>query len=234
MNETLRQLQAANPAINILPVQDPAFKRYGVYHTRYDPAEMIARTKAILAPAILPQAEGVVYEASVPALEQPSAFNTAIVREVYGGMPTQVGWCYGKNVQMAGLEYHKGAEIDVCITDAILLVGHVQDIVWGEEIRYDTSKVAAFYAPAGSVVELSPWNLHFAPIHARKGSNFATLVYLPRGTNENLTFSVDKVDENKLLFAINKWLIVHPGATGLVQAGAYPGMVGDDIFVKPV
>ncbi len=229
MNDTLRKLQAANPTLNILSVDDPAFQRYGVCHTRYDATEMIARAKALL-----PQADGVVYEASVPALEEPSALNTAIIQEVYGGMPTQVGWCYGKNVQMAGLEYHKGAEIDVCITDAILLVGHVQDIVWGEEIRYDTRKVAAFYAPAGSVVELSTWNLHFAPIHAHQGGSFATLVYLPRGTNEDLTFSVDKVGENKLLFAINKWLIVHPGAAGLVKAGAYAGMVGDDIFVTPV
>jgi len=228
MNDTLRKLQAANPALNILSVQDAAFKRYGVCHTRYDPAEMIARAKAIL-----PQSDAVMYEPSVLALEEPCAFNTAIIQEVYGGMPTQVGWCYGKNVQMAGLEYHKGAEIDVCITDAILLVGHVQDIDFGE-MRYDTKKVAAFYAPAGSVVELSTWNLHFAPIHAHQGGSFATLVYLPRHTNEELTFTVDKVGENKLLFAINKWLIVHPGAAGLVKAGAYPGMVGDDIFVKPV
>ena len=228
MNDTLRKLQAANPTLNVLSVQDPAFQRYGTYHTRYDSGEMLARAKAIM-----PQSEGIVYEPSVAALEKPCALNTAIIQEVYGGMPTQVGWCYGKNVQMAGLEYHKGNEIDVCITDVVLLVGHVQDIVWGEEIRYDTSEVAAFYAPAGSVVELPAWNLHFAPIHAREGGSFATLVYLPRGTNENLTFAVDKVGENKLLFAINKWLIVHPGAKGLVEQGAYAGMVGEDIFLKP-
>jgi len=68
----------------------------------------------------------------------------------------------------------------------------------------------------------------------RKGGSFATLVYLPKGTNEPLTFSVEKVGENKLLFAINKWLIVHPGAKALVGQGAYPGMVGDDILIQPV
>ena len=49
-----------------------------------------------------------------------------------------------------------------------------------------------------------------------------------------LTFSVPPQGENRLLFAINKWLIVHPDAKGLVDDGAYPGMVGDDIIVKPV
>ncbi len=229
MNEILRKLQLANPALGFLSVEAPEFARYGRFLTRYDPTEVIARAKAILPPA----AE-VVYEPSVAALEKPSAFNTAMAQEVYGGMPVQVGWCYGQNTQMAGLEYHKGSEVNVCLTDAVLLVGHVQDIVLGAEITYDTRKVAAFYAPAGSVVELSPWNLHFAPIHVAQGGSFATLVYLPKGTNEPLPYAVEKVGENKLLFAINKWLIVHPGAAGLVAAGAYPGMVGNDIVVKPV
>jgi hypothetical protein len=229
MNEALQKLRAANPKLNILGVDAPEFARYGRLLKRYDPSEVIAWAKAIL-----PQTQGVAYEPSVAALEKPAAFNTAMLNEVYGGMPMQVGWCYGQNLQMAGLEYHKGSEVDVCLTDAILLVGHVQDIVFGEEMRYDTRKVAAFYAPTGSVVELSPWNLHFAPIHVQTGGSFATLVYLPKGTNEPLTFKVDPVGENKLLFAINKWLIVHPGATGLVKQGAYPGMVGEDIFVKAI
>jgi len=229
MHEALRKLQLANPRLGLLSVEAPEFARYGRFLTRYDPSEVIARAQAIL-----PKATGIVYEPSVAELEKPSAFNTAMANEVFGGMPVQVGWCYGQNTQMAGLEYHKGIEVDICLTDAVLLVGHVQDIAFSEEISYDTRKVAAFYAPAGSVVELSPWNLHFAPIHVAKGGGFATLVYLPKGTNEPLAYTVDKVGENKLLFAINKWLIVHPGASSLVVAGAYPGMVGDDILVEPV
>lgn len=228
MSDTLSRLQAANPALNILPVTSPEFARYGRLLTRYDPSEVIAKAQAIL-----PDTEGVVYEPSVAALEVASAFNTAMVNEVYGGMPTQVGWCYGKNLQMAGLEYHKGSEVNVCLTDAVLLVGHVQDVEFGDEIRYDTGKVAAFYAPAGAVVEFSPWNLHYAPIHTTEGGSFATLVYLPKGTNEPLTFSVPKVGENRLLFAINKWLLIHPDIEDMVKAGAYPGLVGDDIFVTP-
>ena len=229
MNDTLKKLQAANPKLGLLSVEAPEFTRYGQVLKRYDPGEMIARAKAIL-----PKTEGIVYEPSVPALEKPSAFNMALLHEVYGGMPMQVGWCYGANLQMAGLEYHRGSEVDVCLTDQVLLVGHVEDIAYGAEITYDTGHVAAFYAPAGSVIELPAWNLHFAPIQVAKGGRFATLVYLPKGTNEPLTFSMEKAGENKLLFAINKWLIVHPGAKALVEQSAYPGMVGEDIFVKPV
>jgi len=227
IHPTQRALQAVNPKLNILSVDTPIFKRYGRLLAQVDPSEVIANAKAIL-----PDTEGVVYEASVPALEKPTAFTEQITREVYGGMPVQVGWCYGKNLQMAALEYHKGSEVVVCLTDTILLVGVIQDVAYGEQITYKTSRVAAFYAPEGAVVELPAWNLHYAPIHTTKGSSFATLVYLPRGTNEPLPYSVDKVGENRLLFAVNKWLIAHPDAPEVAK-GAYPGLVGADIFINP-
>jgi len=229
MNETLIELQAANPRLNILDVSAREFGRYGRVLRGYDPSEVVTRARAIL-----PHSEDIVYEPSVPALEEPAAFNTAMAQEVYGGMPMQVGWCYGKNLQMAGLEYHKGTEIVVCLSDVVLLVGDLQDVAFGDGITYDTSKVAAFYAPEGSVIEVFPWCLHFAPIHVCEGGRFATLVYLPKGTNEPLSYEVGKVGENRLLFAVNKWLIAHPDARALVADGAYPGMVGDDIFVNPV
>jgi hypothetical protein len=218
MSDTLQRLQAANPGLRILPIDGPEFRHYGTLLRRYDPTEIIERARSIL-----------------PMSGEPCAFNQAMQREVYGDMPVQVGWCYGQNLQMAGLEYHKGAEVNVCITDVVLLVGHVQDVVIDDEgATYDTAQVAAFYAPAGNVVELPAWNLHFAPIHVRVGEQFATLVYLPRGTNEALIYDVPAVGENRLLFAVNKWLLVHPDAKSLVEQGAYPGLVGDDIFVTPV
>jgi hypothetical protein len=233
MSDVLARLQAANPALDILPVSDPTFQRYGRLLTRYDASEIIARAQRIL-----PATPGVAYEPSVAALEEPCAFSQAMVQEVYGGMPTQVGWCYGSNLAMNALEYHRGSEVDVCLTDVVLLVGHVQDICWGDDLErgqigYDTAQVAAFYAPAGAVVELSPWNVHYAPIHCVAGGSFATLVYLPRLTNEPLPFAVPAVGENRLLFAVNKWLLAHPSVAALREAGAYAGLVGDDIVITP-
>jgi hypothetical protein len=229
MTETLDELQRLNPGIEIRHVSAPGFDRYGRVLTRYDPSEIIARAKAIL-----PESHEIVYEPSVAPLEAPSPFNKAIEQNVYGGIPIQVGWCYGENLQMAGLEYHKGNELLVCMTDVVLLVGDVRDIAFEGRISYETNKVAAFYAPEGSVTELFSWSLHFAPIQVREGGSFATLVYLPRGTNEPLTFCVDDVGENRLLFGVNKWLIVHPDAEELVGQGAYAGLVGQDIYIRPV
>jgi hypothetical protein len=229
MNAILARLRNANPHLSILAIDDEAFARYGRLLTAYDPQEMILRAKAIL-----PKTQGIVYEPAVPALEVTSVMNSAIEREIYGGMPVQVGWCYGKNLQMAGLEYHKGCEVNVCLSDVVLLVGDERDIVYGQQISYDTTKVAAFYAPAGSVIEFHPWNLHYAPIQALHSSQFATLVYLPRGTNYPLPFQVPQSGENRLLFAVNKWLLVHPAQVATVAQGAYAGLVGDDILITAV
>ena len=229
MSDVLCRLQAANPGLGIQPVSDSTFGPYGHILGDYDAGEMIARAEAIV-----PTSPDVVYEPSVGALEAPTALNWAIARQVYGGMPLQVGWCYGQNLQMDALEYHKGTEVLVCVTYAVLLVGHLGDVVYGDEITYDARKVAAFYAPAGSVVEFPSWTLHFAPIHVARGGQFLTLVYLPKGTNEPLTYSVPRVGESRLLMAVNKWLIAHPEAEGLVGDGAYVGISGDNIRVKPV
>ena len=229
MSDTLAKLRAANPGLDILAIEDPAFLQYGRLLTRFDPTELIARAKALD-----PQTVGVAYEPSVAALEASCDFNRAISREVYGGMPVQVGWCYGQNLEMNALEYHKGIEVNVCISDVVLLVGNALDIAWGETIRYDTSKVAAFYAPAGSVVEFHCWNLHYAPIHVKAGDDFLTLVYLPKGTNEPLPYTFPKEGESRLLFAVNKWLIAHPAVQSLVDGGAYAGMVGDDIRLTAI
>jgi hypothetical protein len=67
-----------------------------------------------------------------------------------------------------------------------------------------------------------------------RGGAFATLVYLPRNTNTELTYQVEPVGENKLLFAVNKWLLAHPAVSDLAAQGAHPGLVGDDIVITPV
>lgn len=229
MSDHLKKLQAANPKLHIRDISDPAWEQYGRLLQRSDPSEVSERAKALN-----PRTEGVAYEPSVAALEASCAFNREMAREVFGGMPVQVGWCYGQNLEMNALEYHKGIEVNVCVSDVVLLVGDACDITLGEEIRYETAKVAAFYAPAGSVVEFHCWNLHYAPVHVAQGGDFLTLVYLPKTTNEPLPYGFPKVGENRLLFAINKWLIAHPDVASLAASGAYPGLVGPDIRVNPI
>jgi hypothetical protein len=227
--DVLAKLRAANPKMAIKHISDPSFTRFGRYLPQYDASEMVARTEAIV-----PKTDRVAYETSVKALEEPSALNTALIQEVYGGMDTQIGWCYGHNSSLNGVEYHRGTEINVCVTDCVFLMGHVQDVEFGEEIRYDTADVRAFYAPRGSVIEFSPWNLHMAPIHVHEGEQFCALVYLPRGTNEKLPFAVPQVGENRLLRAVNKWMMGHPSLERMIQFGVYPGLVGENPTVKAI
>ena len=43
-------------------------------------------------------------------------------------MPIQIGYCNGPNSTLNGLEYHKSSEINIAITDMVLLLGKVQEV----------------------------------------------------------------------------------------------------------
>ncbi|NLV73406.1 MAG: DUF4867 family protein [Chloroflexi bacterium] len=229
MQDKIRQLQAVNPQLQIRPITDPVYLRYGQVLADYDTREIVARAQALVPPT-----DAVVYEPAVPALEVYAEINERIEKEVFGGMPVQVGWCYGRNLRMAGLEYHKGSEVNVALTDMILLLGSELDIVRGETISYPTRLAEAFFVPAGMAFEMAPWCLHYAPLQTTRDGSFATLVYLPRGTNYPLPYTVKPQGENRLLYAVNKWLLIHPDQTEEVAKGAYPGLDGDDIVLVPL
>jgi hypothetical protein len=221
MTHTLSALQSSNSDLSVSCVTEPPFARYGrqLDGITAEAAVAFARENA-------PPGDGTIYEPNVAGLEADERFATTLSLGVYGGMPVQVGWCYGRNLALGGLEYHKGTEVVVGVTDVVLLVGHFGDLVWGEAISYDTSQVEAFYLPRGGVVELYPWCLHFAPCHVHEESGFCALIALPRGTNLPLESAPDRKGESALLFARNKWLIVHPEAVALVRRGAYVGLKG--------
>lgn len=71
--------------------------------------------------------------------------------------------------------------------------------------------------------------LHYAPCNAEGEKGFRCVVILPKGTNEDLTFTPDKDGEDKLLTAQNKWLIAHEEAE---IPGAFCGLVGENITLK--
>jgi hypothetical protein len=221
MTQTLLAFQSKNSDSNVASVTEPRFARYGrqLDGIAAEAAVAFARENAV--PGV-----GTIYEPSVVGLEADERFVATVSLRVYGGMPVQVGWCYGHNLALGGLEFHKGTEVVVAVTDVVLLVGHFGDLVWSETITYDTAQVEAFFLPQGGVVELYPWCLHFAPCHVHEESGFCALIALPRGTNLPLESAPEKKGESALLFARNKWLIVHPEAEALVRRGAYVGLKG--------
>ncbi len=128
-----------------------------------------------------------------------------------------------KNKKLNALEYHRSSEINVAVTDMILLVGMEQDVK--EDYTYDTSQIEAFFVPAGTVVEMYATTLHYAPCMTAE-TGFRAVVVLPAGTNTELDFPVGESGEERLIAAKNKWLIAHEEA-GI--EGAFCGLKGENI-----
>lgn len=146
--------------------------------------------------------------------------SSARCRKYFGGIKTQTGYCYGKSNKMDALEWHKNSEINIAITDMILLLGKVQDIKDG---RYDSANVKAFKVPKGAAIEVYATTMHFCPINTEDGG-FGCVVVLPVGTNTVL----EQKSPDKLLFKTNKWLIAHEDNTALTEKGVYPGIYGEN------
>ena len=132
---------------------------------------------------------------------------------------------YGHNKKLNAVEYHRNSEINVAVTDLVLLIGHQQDIE--PDHTYDTSRIEAFLVPAGTGIEVYATTLHYAPCHVNEGG-FQCVVVLPKGTNTDLTFQTGKTGEDSLMTAKNKWLIAHEDAK---IEGAFNGLKGENITI---
>lgn len=206
--------------MQIKSITDSAFRKYG----RVLPLEVPDLLKRL---AETPQPEDVVYVASAPELEA-CAEHDVIRDSIYGGMPIQIGYCNGCNHTLNAVEYHRDSEIDIALDGAILLLGSEQDIE--DDFTYDTSKMEAFAAPAGAVVELYGTTLHYAPCNAEGKDGFRVVIILPEGTNTEAPKLSGKLPEDKLMTAKNKWLIAHE-ESGLGADGAFVGLKGENLTV---
>lgn len=204
--------------MNIQKVTDLSFGKYGKVLEGYEISRILKEMEHT------PLPEDVTYVPSVEvmeALEEAKAFQNS----AFGGLPIQIGYCNGNNKQLNALEYHRNSEINIAVTDMILLVGVQQDIA--ADYTYDTSLVEAFFVPAGTVVEMYATTLHYAPCTAAEGG-FRCVVILPKGTNTDINFPLSTNEEDKLMTAKNKWLIAHPEA-GI--EGAFCGLIGANITI---
>ena len=113
------------------------------------------------------------------------------------------------------------------VEDCILLLAQQDEIIDG---KLDTSKVKAFKAPAGVLVELYATTLHFCPCQV-SDEGFRCIVVLPRGTNTELTFKPDPAGESRLLTATNKWLLPHPDSPE-AKGGAVVALKGENHVVN--
>ena len=206
--------------LTIKPVTDPAFQTYGKVVTGYDAGELLEKMKET------PLPEDVVYVPSVVELEE-LAVSKEMEKKLYGQLPIQVGYCNGHNKKLNAVEYHRSSEINIAVTDLILILGRQQDIT--PDHTYDSGKMEAFLVPAGTVIEVYATTLHYAPCHAEE-DGFRCVVILPKDTNTDLEPAGEAVnEEDRLLFAKNKWLIGHK--EGGLPEYAYIGISGENLSI---
>ena len=199
----------------IYKVNDKEFEQFGKV-LDIDTKEIIETAEKIELPE-----EGSLYTASREDFENLPVART-VREECFGGLPVQLGYCYGHNDTLNALEWHKCSEVNIAVTDFILLLGDVRDIESGN--KYNSEKIKAFKVLKGEAIEVYSTTLHFCPLETEK-SGFGCVVGLVKGTNIPLDFEPN----DKLLFRKNKWLLAHRENKALIEKGVVSGIYGTNI-----
>ena len=207
--------------MKIYSVNDPEFKPYGKVLEGYDTAELCAAMEAIPLPET-----GTAYRPGIDSLEACAVFAQFRDR-AYGGMPIQLGMCWGHNTKLNCLEYHRDSEVNIGWKEFILLLARQDEIVDGV---LDTAKVKAFRVPAGVPVEVYATTLHYAPCQACLSEGFRVAVILPAGTNTEKPAFTPGNAEDTWMTARNKWLLAHPDSAE-AKDGAHIGLKGENIDI---
>ena len=203
---------------NIYSVTDAEFLPYGKVLEGYETAGLVEAMRQIALPD-----QGTAYKPGIASLESEPILEELRDR-AYGGMPVQLGMCWGRNTKLNCLEYHKDSEINIGTEEFVLLLAKLEEV---EDGVLDTAKVKAFRVPAGTVVEVYATTLHYAPCHLEAEKGFRVAVALPKGTNTDKPECAVKNAEDKLLWARNKWLLAHADSAEAKQ-GAYIGLTGEN------
>ncbi len=214
----MENLLKKNPGIALQSVTEEVFAPYGTVRTDIDAKELIAEAKKIPMPE-----DGSAYVPSVEAFEALPVAGE-IKNRLFGGLATQVGYCYGHNSVLNALEWHIGSELNVAATPFVLFLALQEDLT---DNKLDSSVIKAFYVPEGTVVELYEGTLHFCPCEVTE-SGFGCVVGLLEGTNIPHECSVP----DKVLFKKNKWLIAHNENTALIEKGIVAGISGENLKLQ--
>ncbi len=216
------ELVNKNPHILIYPITHDSFRQYGRIVEEYDFSPWIQTMAQIPVPA-----EGNVYTADEQLLSG-TDLAQQIRQGLYADMPIQVGYCNGNSSNLNALEYHKTQELNVAITDLVLLLADIRDI---QNNTLSVNTVKAYYLPAGTACEIYGTTLHFAPCKV-SDTGYKCIVVLPEGTNTPITLNNQAASgEEKLLWMQGKWLIAHKDSIP-ASKGAHVGIVGENIRIQ--
>jgi hypothetical protein len=219
----IENIRNKNPNLKIYEISDKDFERFGRVISNKSYSEFIS---CLDTSTEFPN-EGNIYIADDVKFQEALLSNDTC-NEVFGGINLQYGYCNGQNTKLNALEYHKSSEINIAATPLVLLLGSINDL---EGNYYNTNNIKAFYLPEGTVVEIYPQVLHFAPCKI-EDQGFKCGVILPKGTNTEFISAKDDNNQNRYLFKTNKWLLAHEECTRMIQLGAKIGIVGKNIEIK--
>lgn len=207
----------------ICSVEDSNFKTYGRVIKEIDFSSCLSY---MTVKTQIPQS-GNVYVASVPELETKEIVSEVSL-EIYGGNEIQIGYCNGRNSSLNGMEYHKGSEVFVAVTDCFLFLGHIWDMVHN---RYESNAAEVFFVRAGQAIELYQTTLHLSPCKVYE-EGFKSIIILPKGTNSDFEAPIKtNSKEGEILFKKNKWIITHPEWEPLYKQGVKAGIMGERIHL---
>lgn len=211
------RLKELNPDIPLYSVTSPEFNNYGRL-LDLDTEEIVE----VGSKTELPN-EGAKYDASFADFEALELART-IKNNYFGQLDIQVGYCRGHANFMNAWEWHTSSEVNVAVTDLVLILGKITDLTNG---TVDSETAKAFYLKKGEAVEVYSTTLHFCPCEVSK-NGFACVVALPKGTNTPL----DEPSDDKRLTHKNKWLIAHCQNDQMLANGRVAGITGENIEIK--
>lgn len=197
--------------MKIYRVSDKEFMPYGRL-INLDTEEIISTAEKIPMPE-----NGSVYTASEKVFEELEVTDT-IREEYYAEMPVQVGYCCGHSDRLNAVEWHKCSEINIAVTDFILLLGKVEDVDNG---KYNSENIKAFKVCKGEAIEVYSTTLHFCPIETND-DGFGCVVALLKGTN----LPLEREHKDKIIFRKNKWILAHEENKELIDRGVVSGVYG--------
>lgn len=199
----------------IYRVTDPEFHPYGRLLSL--PEDELKTLIEVTETLEMPE-HGALYEASLESMEQ-LKIAARFRNEYFGELPIEVGCCWGHNRQLGALEWHASSELNVAVTDFILILGKRDEM---KEGKYDASQTKSFLIEKGQAVEIYGTTLHFCPC-TENSAGFRCVVVLPRETN----LPLERKPKDPLLFRKNKWIVCHVDNETLIARGVQPGLHGD-------
>lgn len=222
--ETADKIRDANKDYVIYDINSPEFKAYGNVLKGYDLTAIKEYTdKHVMIPS-----EGNWYSPTNSTLESFEIVKE-IEADVYAGLPVEAGECAGNNTSFSAYEYHQGSEVNLVLTDIIMVLGKREQLADGVFNAQEDAKL--FYVPAGTVIEMYSTTLHYSPCVVHK-SGFKVIVILIKGSNQPLEEHFKS--NNDEIIKKNKFQLVHETRKDKIEQGIKVGLTGDLIDVKPI